>query len=417
MPVVQESSARGLLAEPLQLAPPAEADECVEDLEDLSTTFDVDQFQQALKDYESKGKITDEDVKFALGTPEKVLAIIEIRSRKAAYEGFGFSERLKSLEPEDLQKLHKLLAGVGMAPFDVGSSIVTVPQLKLTPFEQENLLVEIYDIFHKPAGLFKTAWQTKSLSQAYKQIRVETIRKRLQLSLFHDGMAKTFEVITGDPTFTEKFREILRKNKSWIEPLVFVGLWIPFAIYFPTAISPHVAPAIAKLSEVLRWAPPPYILSFSKFFDVVVTDEDRQVALDNGLDAAAQRIDERTGSRIKWGINLRASFWPYLIVFTILSAVTMSNSFLVSQQYATQDAWNDTTASISQLANFANLTPQQKADVEVKNMVELMNQKGEHESVNSPEMRQLHDQFVAVFSQQAAGHHSGTPQITKPNPQ
>ncbi|GEM_PF-5297583 len=250
-------------------------------------------------------RITDEDIKRSIRSPEEFLAVIEVLSARENYKGFRFEDRLEQLSPRELKKLQSVINNY--------TKDETLSQIKFS-----NLIVAIYRVFNRPPGRWRTLYETRSLKETWERMDDALIRERLQTSLFNENMEATFKTIVSDPTLTQKFVQALKDNAPWIDTALFAGLWgsaiwAQYAVGFDVRLSPTTVLSLM----------PPYVPGLGQVIKISLDKGDLSTARLYGFKKATEDAKEKLKSMFKVVHTRDVMKWTYSAVFTSMFFITM----------------------------------------------------------------------------------------------
>lgn len=332
-------------------------------------------------------RITDEDIKNSIRSPEEFLAVIEVLSARENYEGFRFEDRLEQLSSRELKKLQSVINSY--------TKDETLSQIRFS-----NLIVAIYRVFNRPPGKWRTLYETRSLKETWERMDDALIRERLQTSLFNENMEATFKTIVSDPTLTQKFVQALKDNAPWIDTALFAGLWgsaiwAQYAVGFDVRLSP---------STILNLMPP-YVPGLGQVIKISLEKSDLTVARIHGFKKATEDAKARLKSMFKVIHTRDVMKWTYSAVFTSMFFITMGPTlykmttpggrFMLAMEQMELDARRQN-----------EMTLEQRADEYYQDYLRTLDQMKIKYDEKSPEIKAKRLEFLEIAKAAAAATQS-----------
>lgn len=339
--------------------------------------FNYDAFVNFLQQLRSP--LTEDILRECISQPEKFLAVVEFASREQAYDGFRFDLLVKDLTDKELINLHKLLRKA-LNPGE------------LTEFELKNLVTKIYRIAHRPKGFWRTAWQTKSLRETFDRLDDQKIYERVEMALFEDGMTKTFASVIKEPGLRIRFREVLNKNKFWIDTSFAISLWVASA-YSTAGLGEQFGPVVDVVSKI-----PPYVPSLSRFVEVEISDDIKNLTREKGLNAGIEALKPEMKTATKKSRFLGLARNTYMLVYAAIFAATVMPA--LDARTEAEVGMQEMTSPFDRYTETAKMTAEERGRADFERFLKFAKANGIVLDRNSPEMqKELQDRIAAYKSE------------------
>ncbi len=325
--------------------------------------------------HELRSPLTEEVLRECMKEPEKFLAAVEYASRDQAYGGFRFDHLVKDLNEKDLKLLYRTLKKA-------------IKPGTLTEYELKNLITKVYRIAHKPRSFWGLAWQTKSLQETFERLDDQKIYERVELALFKEGMTETFASVIKEPGLRNRFREVLSKNKFWIDVSFAAALWTT-GVYSTWGLGEQFGTAVGAAAK-----PPPYIPSLGRFVEVEVSEQIKQITREKGLEAGVEALKPEMKNAIKKSRLLGLARHTYMLVYAGVFAATVMPA--LEARMESERLMEQMTSPFEYYVEAAKMTPEERGRADFERFLKFAKEKGLDLDRNSPEMqKELQDRIAA----------------------
>ncbi|MEQ1875641.1 MAG: hypothetical protein ABL958_03280 [Bdellovibrionia bacterium] len=354
----------------------AAKNKCVALLTPNEKEFRLDRLQEFVARLEKNGGPTPEFVQESMSSPEQLLAVLEFTSRQQAYEGLKFSELIESLSAKERDALKATLSAKTKSG-------------ELTEMKMMKLLTTVYRITHKPRGFWKTAWNTKNLSEAFDRVGEQTLVQRIELELVKRGLGETFKTVIVDPTHYEKFKSAMSARRYWIEPALTLALWTAGLFSGHATTAPVIAGAAAIRSVVKLM--PPFLPSFERFTSVHLTPQILDKILENGLEEGMKELMPVLRVDVRKELAWKYVRSKYALIFTVLLSVSILDrqvgQVLHDRQVEAQNRMDATMALAEDLNTMDKMTAEELGTRDFERFIAFAKANGTNLDPNSPEMQ------------------------------